>query len=79
MIDASLSGSKEVGNWLEAHDGPFPERGRSPNDAVRAHGAILRELHAFLKDEDPSFGGLVRVQNKRREFLWVHKRFVGEY
>lgn len=79
VIDASLSGSKEVGQWLDVQDGSFPEHGQSSNDPVRAHGAILRELHAFLKDEDPSFGGLVRVQNKRREFLWVHERFVSEY
>jgi hypothetical protein len=25
------------------------------------------------------FGGLVRVMNKRQEFLWVHERFTGEY
>jgi hypothetical protein len=25
------------------------------------------------------FGGLVRVMNKRQEFLWVHERFAGEY
>lgn len=79
VIDASLSGSKEVGNWLEVQDGSFPEYSHSSNDPVRAHGPILRELHALLKAKDPSFGGLVRVQNKRREFLWVHERFVSEY
>ena len=33
-----------------------------------------RELHARLKAKGPAggLGGLVRVQNKRREFLWVH-------
>ena len=42
---------------------------------------MLRELHSLLKAKDPanSFGGLVRVQNKRREFLWVHEQFVSEY
>jgi internalin A len=40
---------------------------------------MLRELHALLKDKDPGFGGLVQVQNKRREFLWVHPNFVSEY
>lgn len=79
VIDASLSGSKEVGNWLEVPDGSFPEHGHSSNDPIRAHGPILRELHAMLKAKDPGFGGLVRVQNKRREFLWVHERFVSEY
>ncbi len=42
---------------------------------------MLRQLHAFLEEQDPakSFGGLVKVQNKRREFLWVHEQFVDEY
>jgi len=48
-------------------------------EAIRGQGSILRELHALLKEKDPSFGGLVRVQNQRREFLWVHPDFVDEY
>jgi hypothetical protein len=47
--------------------------------AIRAFGSILRELHALRKATDPDFGGLVRVQNRRRELLWVHKQFVDEY
>lgn len=47
--------------------------------AQEAEGALLREFHTFLKEKDPSFGGLVRVMNKRNEFLWVHERFAGEY
>jgi hypothetical protein len=48
---------------------------------IRAQDSELRELHALLKEKDPTgtFGGLARVQNKRREFLWVHPQFVGEY
>ncbi len=64
--DKLLEGSEDAPEW-EGLDG-----------AVRAEGAILRELHAILKKEDPSFGGLVRVQNKRREFLWVHPQFQYE-
>ncbi|RIK29270.1 MAG: hypothetical protein DCC56_13010 [Anaerolineae bacterium] len=47
----------------------------------RAENATLRELHALLKAKDPSnsFGGLVKVLNKRNEFLWVHEKFAGEY
>ncbi|MEM8637445.1 MAG: COR domain-containing protein [Cyanobacteria bacterium P01_G01_bin.54] len=47
----------------------------------RVEGSALRQLHAFLKEKDPSLShlGLVRVQNKRQEFLWVHPKFVGEY
>ena len=48
-------------------------------EAIRAQGSMLRELHALLKDKDSGFGGLVRVQNKRQEFLWVHPNFVDEY
>ena len=41
--------------------------------------AILRQLQTWLKEKDPGFGGLVRVTNKRQEFLWVHPQFEGEY
>ena len=37
------------------------------------------EFHALLKAKGPDFGGLVRVMNKRQEFLWVHEKFAGEY
>ncbi len=47
--------------------------------ATRAKGAVLRQLQAWLKERDPGFGGLVRVQNKRQEFLWVHPMFEKEY
>ncbi len=41
--------------------------------------STLRELHALLKAKDPGFGGLIRVMNKRQEFLWVHEKFASEY
>lgn len=48
-------------------------------EATEARGALLRQLHSWLKQKDPKFGGLVRVRNKRQEFLWVHPQFEGEY
>ena len=36
-------------------------------------------LHTLLKAKDPGFGGLVRVLNKRQEFLWVHEQYAKEY
>lgn len=45
----------------------------------RAEDPMLRQLHALLKEKDPSFDGRFRVQNKGRRFLWVHEKFVGEY
>jgi internalin A len=92
VIDASLSGGEKIGDWLaaETSTGRKPDQiartggastssGLDQGDAIRAHGATLREFQALLKAKDPSFGGLVRVRNKRNEFLWVHERFEGEY
>ena len=75
VIDATLEGSEKLGDWLGGGDSLSLEHG----EAIRAQSGILRELHALLKKKDPSFGGLVRVRNKRQEFLWVHERFEGEY
>lgn len=48
-------------------------------NSILAEGPMLRELHSYLKENDLSYGGLVRVINKRNEFLWVHPKFVKEY
>jgi internalin A len=73
--ESVIKGGEEAGTWLGLSNAPDVEHGQS----IRAHGAALRQLHAWLKEKDPSFGGLVRVQNKRQEFLWVHPQFEGEY
>jgi C-terminal of Roc, COR, domain/Ras of Complex, Roc, domain of DAPkinase/Leucine rich repeat/Leucine Rich repeats (2 copies) len=49
------------------------------HDAILAEGSMLRQLHHLIKQKDPSFGGLERVANNRREFLWVHAQFTDEY
>lgn len=72
---ANLKGSNIAVDWQTKRNAAEFEEG----DAIRAQGAMLRELQALLKDKDPGFGGLVRVQNKRREFRWVHPAFVDEY
>jgi len=76
--DSLLKGSHYTAAWLDDSDDPAHWEWR---EAIRSEGGTLRELHAMLKKKDPSsgFGGLVRVQNKRREFLWVHEQFVDEY
>ncbi len=76
IIDASMSGGEAVGGWLRGSDTALPDE---YGEEIRAHGATLRQLHSLLKEKDPSFGGLVRVRNKRQEFLWVHEQFEGEY
>jgi hypothetical protein len=75
-IESTLKGSELATNLPAEND--FRDRPQSEAH-IRAQGSILRELHALLKAKDPGFGGLVRVQNRRREFLWVHEQFVDEY
>jgi len=72
-----LKGGQQIGDWLSSGDETELDRGH----AVLAEGATLRELHTLLKAKDKTdrFGGLVRVQNKRREFLWVHAQFADKY
>jgi hypothetical protein len=73
--EALLKGSEGIGGWLVKDDKlELPE-----GTPTRAAGGVLRQLHAWLKEKDPSFGGLMRVQNKRQEFLWVHPLFEKEY
>jgi C-terminal of Roc, COR, domain/Ras of Complex, Roc, domain of DAPkinase/Leucine rich repeat len=77
-----LQGSDKMGDWLVDNDKTALNKTSSDTrDMIRAQGSVLRELHALLKAQDPSnsFGGLERVQNKRREFLWVHPQFVKDY
>ena len=75
--ESLLEGGEGIGTWLATGDEGKLTRG----EGIRAQGSILRELHALLKQKDPynAFGGLQRVQNKRREFLWVHPQFVDDY
>jgi GTPase SAR1 family protein len=76
VIDATIGEGTKVGEWMGASSNTITlEHG----EAIRAQGATLRKLHALLKAKDPGFGGLVRVMNKRQEFLWVHPQFEKEY
>ena len=75
IIDATLGEPAKIGDLLGTADSTHLEHGV----ALRSDGSTLRELHALLKAKDPGYGGLVRVMNKRQEFLWVHKKFAGEY
>jgi hypothetical protein len=74
-LEFGIKSSNMAVDWQTQRDSLEFEQG----EAIRAQGSMLRELHALLKEKDPGFGGLVRVQNKRREFLWVHPDFVSEY
>ncbi|MCA9920890.1 MAG: hypothetical protein KC421_00890, partial [Anaerolineales bacterium] len=75
IISATIGEGGKIGELIGPTDTTALEHG----EAIRAEGGALRELHALLKKQEPSFGGLVRVLNKRQEFLWVHEQFAGEY
>jgi Leucine-rich repeat (LRR) protein len=74
-LESTLKGAEKAEDWAVSGGAPDLEQG----DLIRAQGAVLRQLHAWLKEKDPGFGGLVRVQNRRQEFLWVHPKFESEY
>ncbi|MGB8169836.1 MAG: COR domain-containing protein [Chthoniobacteraceae bacterium] len=74
--ESLIKGGEKFITKLDEDDGPDLSASNVP---TRAHGAVLRQLHALLKEKDPGFGGLVRVQNKRQEFLWVHPIFEDQY
>ncbi len=75
-IESTLKISDLATNLSTESDIPDWQHGEAP---IMAKDSVLRKLHDLLKAKDPGFGGLVRVQNRRREFLWVHEQFVGEY
>jgi|CXWL01.1.fsa_nt_gi GTPase SAR1 family protein len=75
IIDATLGETTKISDFLGAADSTTLEHGV----ALRSDGSTLRELHAMLKAKDPGYGGLIRVMNKRQEFLWVHEKFASEY
>ena len=74
LVSASKGGD-DLLDWQTKTDAPNLDYG----DGIEARGIVLRELHAMLKKKDLKFGGLVRVQNQRKEFLWVHPKFENEY
>jgi hypothetical protein len=75
--ESFLDAGQQVGDWITTDDDSEMKSGGE----ISAQGPVLRELHALLKAKDAAnrFGGLARVQNKRREFLWVHPQFAKEY
>ncbi len=82
IIDATIGEGTKVGEWMGAADTTTLELDKTRlehGEPIRAQSETLRELHALLKAKDPGFGGLVRVMNKRQEFLWVHPQFEKEY
>ena len=75
LFEATLTGGEAIANIAGDDVIAHAEYGVLQH----AQNSMLRELHALLQKRDPAFGGLVRVPNKRREFIWVHPQFKDEY
>jgi internalin A len=75
VIDATISEGTRVGEWTGAADTTTLERGGTIAPKVQ----LCANCTLFSKLRTLSFGGLVRVMNKRQEFLWVHERFKAKY
>lgn len=75
IVDLTIKELENIGALIEPTDQIEFEHGV----AIRGNDSTLRELHTLLRAKDPSFGDLVRVINKRQEFLWVHEKFANEY
>jgi Leucine-rich repeat (LRR) protein len=73
--EAMLNAGEKAIEWLGEQE--ISEEDRT--GVIRAQGGAMREFQSWLKIKDPSFADLRRVLNKRQEFLWVHRNFVGEY
>ncbi|MDJ1183337.1 leucine-rich repeat domain-containing protein [Roseofilum casamattae] len=71
-VQFSIQGTDITPSWENPTTPEYGER-------RQAQGPMLRQLHKILRETDPSFGGLVRVQNKRGEYFWVHQKFQREY
>ena len=74
-LGAFSKGTEQLTGVLAAGDAVDLRHGKE----VRAEGGVLRTLHAMLKEKDPSFGGLRRVQDSQHNYLWIHEKFIKEY
>ncbi|MEM1220799.1 MAG: hypothetical protein AAGH79_17900, partial [Bacteroidota bacterium] len=77
MVDFTLEGGEQVGDWLDGDRFDLSEH----KQAHRAEGAVLREFHHILKSIDPTLSniGLERVMDKQGRFVWVHPKYMEEY
>lgn len=74
-VESIVKGAADAGEWAASSEVPEVDC----NDPEKLHGAALRQMHAWLIDKDPGFGGLVQVVNNKNEFLWVHEKFENLY
>ena len=79
--EKSLEYAHEVGEQIEIGTGANndPELENQRHNVFQAHDGNLRQLHSWLKAQDPGFGGMFRVQDKLGKYLWVHEKYRSQY
>ncbi|HBQ98213.1 MULTISPECIES: hypothetical protein [unclassified Roseofilum] len=63
-IETSMKAGEMALDSASQGNDPGLERGRE----IQAQGSILRQLHSFLQEKDPTFGGLVRVRDRQQKY-----------
>jgi hypothetical protein len=75
---AMLAAEAELESLPGVSEGPQRYASSPAEREAGVDGSLLRSLHSFLRQKDPSYGGLERVRVRDR-YLWVHPRFVDLY
>ena len=79
LSEEIIDASKTIGESSIEHLNKDDMADTEQNRIIRASGASLRQLHAILKKQDPTFAVLERVQTKQNDFLWVYPEFTKFY
>jgi hypothetical protein len=76
LVESSITAASEFGATANDDDAAAVVVTRGPD---LAEGAVLRDLHRILRDQDPTFADLRKVHDDRRRLLWVHRQFLRHY
>jgi len=63
----------------DGSDGLAGSESGSPSSVVVAEGAVLRTLHAMLRDQDITLADLRKVVRPDGRILWIHRQFERLY
>ena len=80
LAEASVEALANFGGEvsLDSDDALRALRAAGDTDDLHVDGSLLRALHSFLRETDPTFGGLERVRDRNR-YKWVYPSFVQLY
>jgi Leucine-rich repeat (LRR) protein len=80
LAESSLASVADLGSAVDEAEG-IPqaiEAEGGEDELMHVDGSLLRAMHSYLMQTDPSFGGLERVRDRNR-YRWIHPRFLSLY